>query len=512
MSTAVADPPASPAPPTTPAPPATPAPDPAAAAPTQPAAPATPAALPPEDDPFDLGDIARELVGEEAYPKKAPAAKPDAAGATPATPTPGTPAAVQPAPGTTAPAATPEKKVTVRKERPVEEVVETTMRKVLADQKPPETEKKPTETPPAPDPDEAYVKALGEDERAILETAAFAETKFPDKHKGLKKQWVDYYKKIDAYIEKERKEDPERTFDNDDKEFQDFIEENRPNVDGAAWRRLEHLRIKEEATQEALKAGDERWKKELDETKEKQHLLEVRPEIEKTLVQSQRELEEMLVSVADSPVAAVEKVIKEKGYEEAVKADPIFVPIVHTIKETTLGNVAEYFALVNGVKKYNPANPDPQHVWLLDFIRAQEKWFDENGGEAKVQRYNDGSMRAFVSRAEYTRIAKEKPAEIARYWTFQPEDIRRFIIANGKIDAENRVKAVSDQISAAGYSRVKANGAPPVAQQPNPPPTETGSPRATTSTAPGPATSTATPGNAAFAADELLRMGLPVPK
>lgn len=509
MSTAIAEPPSAPVTPVVPAatPPETPpVPDPKNATVATP--PATPQPEPAVEDPFDLGDIAREL-GVEAMvgPKKKKEATP-AAPVVPAAATPGTPA-----PAT--PEAPPEKKIAVRKERPVEEVVESTIRKVLDERKPATPEPKPLETPAAPaapDPDEDYEKTLGEDEKAILETATFAETKFPEKHKGLKKQWVDYYRKIDSYIEKEQKEDPERSFDDDDKEFQDFVRDNRPAVDGAAWRRLEHLRIKEEAKQEALKEGDERWKKELDVTKERQHLLEVRPKIEKSLTQSQKELDDMLIVEPESSVALVEKILREKGYEAAVKEDPIFVPIIHTIKETTLDNVAEYLAVVNGVKRYDPANPDPKHTWLLGFIRSQEQFFNENGGDKKVIKLADGSTRTFVTSAEYGRIAKEKPQEIDRYWKFEPEDIRRFLIANGKIDAQNRVKAVQEQIAAAGFTRVKPNGAAPIAQPPNHPPVETGSPKAGTTISPGAANNVVVPQNSPFTAEEIQRMGLPIPK
>lgn len=506
MSTAAAAPPVT-TPPTPPAPPptATPAaapPDPKQAAPA--AEPPTPPAPEPED-PFDLRDVGRELLGEEAFPKKKDD-KPAAA----VPPAPAVP------PATTPPAPEPGKdgKVKVRKERPMEEVVETTMRKVMADQpktvQSPEPKVQEPKPPTAPDPDADYEKSLGEDEKAILETAAFAETKFPDKHKGLRKQWLDYYRKVDSYIEKARKDDPERSFDDEDKQFQEFIEENRPEVDGAAWRRLEHMRVADESAQKAVKESDAKWQKELNATRERQHLLEVRPEIEKTLLQSQKELDEMLVSNAESPVALVEKVIREKGYEEAEKEDPIFVPIVRTIKETTLGNVAEYMALKNGVKAYDET--DPNHLWLRDFVREQERYFNENGGEKKVIKLQDGRMQTFASSAEYGKIAKEKPDELDRYWTFSAEQIRRFLIANGQIDAESRVKMVQETISKAGFTRVKANGAPPSGQTPTTPPVETGSPRAATSLAPGPANNEPATVNAPFTVEEFTRMGLPVPK
>lgn len=519
MSTATAEPPVTPTPTPTPSPSPTPTATPQPSSGTPPSATPptpTPAPEPEPEDAFTLSSLAdnfREILGEDAVPKKEEKKPYDKTGTAP-TGTPPAPAdGTKPAPGTTPPTPTTEKKVTVRKEKPVEEVVETTMRRVLSDTKPPEATKKPPETPPAPaapDPDADYEKSLGDEEKAILEVASFAETKFPEKHKGLKKQWLDYYRKVDSYIEKAQKDDPERTLDEDDKAFQEFITENRPEVDGQAWRRLEQAKIKEEAKNEAVKEADSKWQKQLEETQKRQHMLEVRPEIEKTLTQSQKELDDMLVSDAESPVTAIEKLIREKGYEEAEKEDAVFVPIVRTIKEATLGNVAEYLALVNGVKTFEKDNQT--HQWLLQFVRNSEIWFEKNGGDKKILKMPDGREQKFVPKAEFARINKETPDEIGKYWTFEPNDIRRLLLVNGHKDAEARVKAIHDQLSKSGFTRVQKNGAPPISTPTNPPPTEGTSPRASTSTAPGPVNNTPAPANGAMTIEEFQRMGLPIPK
>lgn len=495
MSTAVAEPPKPSTPPTPPTPPPVPAPPPV---PTPAPEPTPPVETKVSDDPFIHG-LLEDLGKLDTKP---------AAAATP--PAPPVPAPTPPP--TPAPAPEPPKKVAVEKSKPINEIVESTVRKVLGENQPISTPSPPTPAPvPVASPPDEYEKQLGLAEKETLSIARFAAEKFPE-YKELAGQFLEFYKTVDKYVETAKVTDAERTFDESDEQFQKFIKDNRPDIDPVTWRQLESAKIKEEAKTEAAKEIDEKYKAQFDETRHKQKVLETRPVIEKKLGSFQDNVGRLMAADANSPLAEIATSIEKEGLDAVMKKDQLFAPIVVEEYQNGAMNAAEWLVISHGLAQYDPNNQ--RHVWLAGFIRRQGDIFAEKGGDRTIRTATDGSKLTFMPRGQYMKLANEKPEEAAKHWTFEEDDVLRMLEANTKMAAEKRVKEMNDRLSSSGFQRPKpAPSAPPVSNngnsEPEPPPVPTTSPAAPSSASPGQGKG-GTVGRNVMSDDELKSLGLPV--
>lgn len=525
MSAPAVAPPAAPAPPA-PAPP-TPAPPAAPAAPQTPAAPAAPAApAKPETGADDEGlkSLFKDLgvVLEDKKPAEQPTPQSPAPAPAPGAPSPAAPAppATTPQPGAPAsPAAAPASpSPKVRKEKPISEIVAESVRKTLKETPPAQPSPPTPSTPAAPaaPQDDPFEQSLGPAEKRTIAIAKWAETNDPAKRAGLVKQFVDFYKAVDAYESKVKAEDPERTLDENDEAFQKFIEDHRPQVDQVELRGLEMEMVKAEAVAAAEKNIEAKMKADLEATRKRQASLELKPVIEKRLSQFQAAVEDLLVKTAepDSVIPDIIKTIQEKGIEEALKTEPTFTPLIAARYQEGANAATEYMALVNQLKPYEPSNPT--HQWIAGFIRDQGNYFERNGGDARIRKAEDGRELTFLPRAKFVQLVQQDPAAANSHWTFTEDDVLGMLEVNTRHVIANEVKGLQQRLVASGYARPpKAAGStngtpqPPAAKPPDQPPEPSTSPKAGASPAPGPAVP-GSPANRALTASELQALGIPV--
>lgn len=397
----------------------------------------------------------------------------------------------------------------VKKEKPISEVVDDAVTKALENRQPAAPAPAPAAAPAAPVPAAAapddYEKTLDAADRNVLEIARYAEKKHPEK-KGLGDQFVAFFKKVDAYLENATKAEggADRTFDENDEDYQKFIRANRPDIDPLEWRGYEMAKIKDEAKAEAAQEAEAKFSARFEETEQRQRVLEVTPVIRGRLAQFEQNIGALALADAqngtDTQLGSIIKVISEHGFEEALKRDPELAPIVLEEVQRGATAAAEFLALANSVKKYDAKNPDPMHTWLSAFIRRQGEIFEKDGGEHRYRMDPEtGVKKTFAPRAKYNEIKTKTPEKAGDYWTFSDEDVVRLLETNTKILAENRVKKRADALAAAGYVRqpvtpaVVPNGNPAAAPATNgrpapaapAAPQPAGSPRATVTPSPG---------------------------
>lgn len=450
------------------------------------------------------------------------------------------PAAAAP-PATPAPAATTAEppKVEVKPKREtvnreyvdskVREAVDGLMRNLNA---PPTAPAQPSTTaaPPAAPAADARESALNDIEKEELNVWRFAEAKMPEKYKGAAERYLAAIGQIDAYIDKTRKEDPERSLDEKDEELQTFITETLPSFSGADRRRLERMIITEEVTAQTR----QEMRSEQDDLRKKQKELELRPQIERAVDQFQAQVTKLIES-GFSPDDAVGVEIgnlvtkaKTEGWEPVLKADPFHAPIVKNAMDRAVRRANEYLALISQLKPFTPHNPDldldhPKNddAWLAGFIRRQGEYLVVNGGEAKFRDEN-GVRKEFVPVHEFVAAYQKSPSEAqARFWTFSEADILSMLATHARADATARVKEEVDRLAAAGYQRQPAPAKPAAAPAPAKPAataipkTETPappSPKATVGVSPGAATPAPPNTNRIFGESDFALLGVPMPK
>lgn len=358
---------------------------------SQPASTGAPAPLPSPDatDPSYDPLVAAILETFPAAPEPPPA-DPNA------TPAPAAP----PAPDPAAPAAPPE---------PAPEPPKPKLKAVKPKPAPPAAPPPaPTVTPPAPpappappmDAEAAYIAGLQPLQKLELERAEVAEALMPDKYKDRKKKIVEFYKKADAKAIALKKEDPHRTLNADDDEWQEFLA-TKPKLDADDLEVINDERTIRKAEERALK----RINAEAEPLVRKVKALEVMPQIQQTLENFSAKLKESL------PEDMRECINPENTDDPEAE---LAVPIA----KDGVALSATYLRMVNGLETFDANNP--MHQYLQQFIHGEMGQFHQQAtAEMKTR-----EGKTWVTWQQWSDLNKQNPQEAAqKYWTFGVNDI-----------------------------------------------------------------------------------------
>lgn len=301
---------------------------------------------------------------------------------------------------------------------------------------------------PQPGSDDLDLSGFVDAQIEELEDAAFAEESDPKK-KGLRKRLHDFYRSVDKWVE-ERKEDPDRTFDENDEEFTKFLESNKPKWEPGERDRIRKDRLVKAAKQEALK--------------------ELAPQLE----------EAKRVAMEAKALPSIEKRVLDVGSEiqKAASDDPLEQEVYGRIKDSATTLVSEWLRLSEGIDDIrNPKNEDQasRHRWLMEFVGQQSALFDKHGGQAKVR-----NGRSFLTPVEYAN-AISSGKDVSGNWTFGPQDVVTMIKTHAIESAKSQVKAEEDAAAKRGFVRARTTSHAKTAEEPKP----VDGIRASTSAAPG---------------------------
>lgn len=394
---------------------------------------------------------------------------------------------------TSSPAPT-KKKIEVERAKPIEEIVEGVVRRIAKEQ--------PAEPAPQPEPppakkdetlDTAYIEALDEDQQEAIELAKFAAQAMPDKYGNMPKRMVDYLKKVDSYIEDQRKKDPEWDPEQDEG-FSAFIEENQPTYQPGDRKKIERAQIAAEVRGDIEKE----FKPKIEATERQARVQELKPEIDKAVDSYQTAVAKRLIPDEKSPfyplfkdLAKSDAALTEETWEQAKQVDPLAAGIARSYMNQASALGREYLELVTDVSpqvQYNPklapGHPQNQKAAvqsrLFAFIDSQEKIFAEQGGDMRVV-----NGKTFVSRRE---LAQMSPAEQAKHWTLGHEDVLDMLAVAAAKQAEIALQNEVKRLEEAGYVRNGKHGAAKKEEAAPPAAKKEESPRAVTTPAPGAAT------------------------
>jgi hypothetical protein len=408
---------------------------------------------------------------------------------------------VKPAEKAAAPAAEEPLKVQVKTkadaEREIAEMVDTRL-KVAMERLPQAAAPKQEQKQPEQRPEDAYEQSLGEAEKEEIRFAKYAAEKDPS-FKDYPKQLIEYYKKTDAHIEKTRKEEPERTFDESDEGWRKWQTDNRPKFNPVVRRRLERQQIMDEAKVAVAAELEPKYA----EMAKRQELLEKRPIIQKITEEFKSTLADVMAAPVEGQevnhIAPIIERVKQAGWGKAYEEDAIIAPIIHRVTDVTEKLAEQYLGLVNKTVEFDAGNAD--HVWISDFIAKQGKEFAANGGTATVR-----NGKKFLTRSDYYTVAKTEPERAGEYWTWSDGELLARMQSNAKKNAEIMVKAELDKLAKAGYERKKpaatAPGNPKKDSKPAKEPEAKSSPGAPSSSAPGIAQPSKISGGGLMTADE----------
>lgn len=297
-----------------------------------------------------------------------------------------------------------------------------------------------------PDVDADYIAGLTEEQQEELAEAEWAEKNLGDKHKGRRKQLLDFYRKLDASHEKLLKEKPDRTFGDDDDEFQSVLK-TKPMVSSTEQRKIIRGRAEEGAIVKVRSENEGR----LAEIERATRKLELTPKVEQFVEQWTEGVDELLLEPGkgadgketESPFKTVLEAI-QKDPETALEEFPLEAKVIQ--KEADHGRaLAREMALFNqGVGKFDAKNP--LHNELAKWITREGQIFKERGGDA---RNRDG--KKFVTREEYVQLARQGKA--GDVWTFSDEDTFGMLANRTRRRIETGIRQVEETAKQFGFEK-----------------------------------------------------------
>jgi hypothetical protein len=351
-------------------------------------------------------------------------------------------------------------KIKVEKGVPLEKLVEG----ILAKQQQKATAEKATTTEAQPkkeektteDPDAAYIECLDRKQKKTIELARFAAKQDPKKFGNMPKRWLEYFKKVDAYVDEKRKEDAEWDPDND-AGYDAFIEDNRPAYDGVDEEDLREQMI-EARVEEKVQS---KVQPKIDAQAEAQFIQELKPEIDAASESYRGEVPKRFIIDEKSEILPVVKKLQEKGmteeaWREAKAINPRATKIVKAETDRAAALGRELLELTSGVTKQVPFNPAlpmnheqnlraVRQQQLYGFIDGQEAYFNQNGGDAKVR-----GNKTFLPRRQFFALA---PSDQEKHWTVSAQDVLEMLAIDTGVRAESAYKAAIKELEEEGYVR-----------------------------------------------------------
>lgn len=336
-----------------------------------------------------------------------------------------------PAPAKPAPA---EKKPKVGiKEKPdigkvVEEEVEkrlSQVRQTLPTPPPPAPPPAPAPAPPPPPSDDS---SLTDEQRDELRDAEYAST-VDTRYKGLPDKVRAFNRSLDEYVEKAREQDPDRTFDENDRQFIDWVRKNKPwNAKDRERVRIE--RIADEKAEAKLKARESEQEKRISRAEQEAREARHTPQIDKTLSAFESELKEE--TKTDDP-------LETDTYEEFARGASQLA--------------RDYMRLVHGldtIGEHNPTEVQERHKWITQFITSSGEVFAKKGGEARKR---DG--KEFVTPIKFAQMRATNDPKLSSVWTFTAPDVLKMLRSQAVHLAKERIQQAVERNAKHGFVRQK---------------------------------------------------------
>ena len=310
-----------------------------------------------------------------------------------------------------------------------EDTVKNAVREAVAESMPTSTE---SVTPPEDeqkDPEEGLL----EEQREELELARIAEKSYPDKYKGLANSLLSYYDKLEEYATTAIGDDPDRSFGEDDDQYQDWVSRNRPSFSENDRERAERTLIENRAYERAKNEVSSQYT----ELERRQKALEMKPQIDS-------KIESFGKSILSASEVDAAKAIIKSGFDGAAEEFPLESSVYRDTITQAKTLAGEYLGFVHGLKEFDYNNS--QHKWLLEFINHNGEWFEKNGGQSRTK---DG--KSFVSRARYSELHAAGKAN--DHWTFDHDDILDLLGANALHEANHSIDSTNDTAKKYGFVR-----------------------------------------------------------
>lgn len=309
----------------------------------------------------------------------------------------------------------------------------------------PTFEKKPDdkkEDPPATDltDTDKFIETLSPMEKRNYEVLKLASENH-DKHRGVDKDLLEFYKKRKDFMAAERAKDPNVQFDQGNYAYQEFLNQNQPRIDAEE---MEFLR-EEHRDHEADKRFDSKIK-----SQEERH--QAQRQRDKAEPRAQGRIQHFNDDIFKDLVPEdMQKVIDKDGDEVAQQQFAVEYDIVNQVVNNTANHASLLINITEGLTPFD--SNDKAHKELFDLIDEEGVKFYEYG--QKLERDN----KSFLPLKKYNEAVAA--GETDKYWTFNSQEILDIFKVKAKTSVEQGIKRETERLEKAGFKRETPQGDPP---------------------------------------------------
>ena len=240
---------------------------------------------------------------------------------------------------------------------------------------------------------------LDEEDQGTYEIFNQMEKSNPDKYKGISKKFAEFVDSSKQYQQDWMAKNPDEDFDPESEEHAAFYERYEPKYTQKDFKKAE----KRVDMADVLGEVEQKYQNKIEELEDKlSRRTESQPKARET---AETAIKEMVAQVSPE----MEKVIDEKGLEEAEKTDPLVFDKISQAAETISTMVYEIEQNKSRSGTFTPNSRNETHKYVSDFIKGREQYVKSL--PASSQTWNG---KSFATNSEFNRMSN---ADKERHWT-----------------------------------------------------------------------------------------------
>lgn len=240
---------------------------------------------------------------------------------------------------------------------------------------------------------------LDEEDQGTYEIFNQMEKSNPDKYKGISKKFAGFVDSSKEYQKEWMAKNPDDEFDPESDEHAAFYEKNEPQYTQKDFKKAE----KRVDMADVLGEVEQKYQDKIEELEDKlSRRTESQPQARET---AESAIKEMVAQVSPE----IEKIIDEKGLEEAEKADPLVYDKISQAAETISTMVYEIEQNKSRNGTFTPNSRNETHKYVSDFIKGREQYVKSL--PASSQTWNG---KSFATNSEFNRMSN---SDKQKHWT-----------------------------------------------------------------------------------------------
>ena len=241
--------------------------------------------------------------------------------------------------------------------------------------------------------------AMDDDDQVTYDIFRQMEKSNPDKYKGAKERFVGFVESSKTYQRQWLSDNPGEEFDPESSDHADFYSQNEPKYSKADFKKAE----KRVEMADVIGEVEKKYQDRIDDL---EHKISRRSEAEPKARESAQEAVKEMVKAVNPEM---EKLIDEKGLEEAEKTDPLTFDKISQAADTLSAMVYELEQNQSESGLFAPNGKNQTHGVVTEFVKGREAYVKSL--PLSSQAWNG---RSFASNAEYNRMSK---TDRGRHWT-----------------------------------------------------------------------------------------------